>query len=148
MPTPSSFQTNSMPIWNGNAVGVDGDGFISNPAIKFRVVAKTADYTVKVTESGTIFTNAGATAAVNFTLPATASCNGCFWIFAVGADQTVTVTAGTADTMVAKNDIAADSVAFSTASLKVGGAFMVFGDGTYVYALPMINGNTITVATA
>jgi hypothetical protein len=96
----------------------------------FRLMqAKTADYTVKAWESGTLFTTRGAAGAVNFTLPATPS-QGLYYGFYSAANQNLKVTAGTADTMVAINDLAADSVSFETASLKIGGMIEVYGDGT------------------
>ncbi len=94
-----------------------------------QISAKTADYTVSAYESGTLFTTRGAGGAVNFTLPATAA-KGLVFSFFNAANQNMTVTAGTADTMTVFNDLTADSVAFSTASAKVGGMITVIGDGT------------------
>lgn len=112
------------------------------------VVAKTADYTVLTGDHGTLFTNRGATGAVNFTLPATAA-KGLRFGFFVVANQNLVVTAGTADTMVAFNDAAADSVAYQTSSEKVGGMFEVIGDGTGWLVLPRLgqDSQTVTVAT-
>lgn len=93
------------------------------------IQAKTADYTVLEADNNALFTNRGAGGAVNFTLPATAK-KGLSYRFYVVADQTVTLTAGTADTLITYNDAAADSVALSTAGNKIGGAFQVVGDGT------------------
>jgi len=93
------------------------------------VVAKTADYTVSAYESGTLFTTRGAAGAVNFTLPATPA-KGLVFSFYNAANQNLTVTSGTADTMTVFNDLTADSVAFSTASAKIGGMIKVIGDGT------------------
>lgn len=117
----------------------------------YRVSAKTADYTVTEADNNTLFTNRGAAGAVIFTLPVTAKL-GLRYGFYVAADQSVTVTAGTADTIVAFNDIAADSVAFSTASEKVGGMYEVIGDGTgwLTISHPWVQGaagQTQTVAT-
>jgi hypothetical protein len=113
-----------------------------------KTVAKTADYTVTDADRNTRFTNAGAVGAVIFTLPATAKLGLEYW-FNVVADQNVTVTAGTADTMIVFNDIAADSVAFSTASEKVGGALHVYGDGAKWVVEVMLGQLTqeVTVAT-
>lgn len=87
-----------------------------------RVVAKTASYTVLEADQGTLFTTEGAGGAVTFTLPATADLPaGWFVEFLNCADQNMIVAAGTADTMVVFNDIAADSIAFSTTSEKAGG---------------------------
>jgi len=86
-----------------------------------RVVAKTADYTVLESDHGTLFTTEGAASTVNFTLPATADLptgwTAEFFSVAAGA---MTVTAGTADTLVVFNDAAADSIAFSTTSEIIG----------------------------
>lgn len=89
-----------------------------------RQVNRTADYVIKPANdrSGTVFTNAGATAAVNFTLPVpNQAVQGFEYDFLGLADQNITVTAPTADTLVGINDLAADSVALSTASQKIGG---------------------------
>ena len=96
----------------------------------FRMLqAKTADYTVKAYESGTLFTTRGAGGTVIFTLPTTPT-KGLYYGFYSAADQTMTVTAGTVDTIVGINDLTADSVGFATANLKIGGMIEVFGDGT------------------
>lgn len=93
------------------------------------VVAKVADYTVLAADNNVLFTTRGAAGTVIFTTPTTAY-KGLRYGFYSAADQTMTVTAGTADTMVAINDLAADSVGFATATLKIGGMIEVFGDGT------------------
>jgi len=92
------------------------------------VTAKTSDYTVTAAESGTIFTTEGAGGAVVFTTPAVG--DGLHYWFVNAEDQTMTVTAGAADTMVTFNDVAADSVGFATTSEKVGGAIFIVSDGT------------------
>ena len=147
MPYSSTDQDNDMPIGPGGLLpGLNSAGQIDNIAYKRNVVAKTAAYTVKATESGTIFTTQGATAAVVFTLPATTACDGLEFIFYNCEDVDMTVTAGTVDTMTAINDLAADSVKFGTTSLKIGGGVWVFGDGTNVHAMILGTG-TVTVAT-
>jgi hypothetical protein len=93
------------------------------------IQAKTADYTVLEADNNTIFTTRGAAGAVNFTLPATAK-KGLHYGFYSAANQDMTVTAGTADTMTVINDLTADSIAISTTNLKIGGFVEVFGDGT------------------
>lgn len=108
-----------------------------------KTVAKTANYTVTNADRNCRFTNAGAAGAVNFTLPATASLGLEYW-FNVVADQNVTVTAGTADTMIVFNDVAADSIAFSTASEKVGAALHVYGDGSKWVVEVMLGAETQT----
>lgn len=106
------------------------DGLISLPVSGwYGPVAKTGNYTVLDSDNNTLFTNSGAAGTVNFTLPVTAK-KGLRYAFYVAADQTLTVTSGTADTMVVFNDIAADSISFGTAGEKVGGMITVIGDGS------------------
>lgn len=111
--------------------------------------AKTADYQVTKYDSGTIFHTTGATANVNFTLPLISD-GPFYFMFIAGADVNLTITAKTADTAVTFNDLAADSVAFSTSSELIGGSAEVFCDGTTLFVLPRIavETQTVTVATA
>lgn len=111
--------------------------------------AKTAAYQVTKEDSGTIFHTTGATAAVTFTLPPIS--DGPFhFMFISGADVAMTVAAKTADTAVTYNDLAADSVAFSTSSEIIGGSVDVICDGTTLFVLPRPATiyQTITIATA
>ena len=149
MPVPSTRQSH-MSVHMGKSAAVDDNHQIDNLAFKMNVLAKTADYTILPSESGSIFTNRGATAAVNFTLPADA--DGLVYYFAVIADFELKVTCDTADTMVDFNDVAADSVAYTTASEHIGGGLMVFNDGTQWVVLAMPYGlgataQTVTVGT-
>lgn len=116
-----------------------------------RVEAKTADYTVVVADHGAVFTTEGASGNVNFTLPATADLpTGWECTFFNAADFNMTVTAGTADTMVTFNDVAADSIAFSTTSEKVGGGVKIIKGASKIFALVMLGAETQTptIATA
>lgn len=83
--------------------------------------AKTADYTVVAADHGTLFTTLGAAGAVNFTLPALATNAGFCAEFLALADQNMTVTSAEGDNIVWDNDLSADSLAFSTATHKIGG---------------------------
>ena len=137
----------NMPIYKGLAPGLNTEGQIPNLAALLRTVAKTASYTVTTDDSGTVFTTTGATGAVVFTLPAVATASaGCFYIFVNTVDQDMTVTSGTADKLVYDGDAAADSLAFSTASHKIGGAVLVVCDGANW--LSFVAGNGSAVATA
>ncbi len=107
------------------------------------VVAKTANYTVTNADADTLFTNRGAAGAVTFTLPANAR-KGLRFGFFVVADQNVIVASGTADTMVVFNDAAADSIAFQTASEKIGAMIEVIGDGTGWLTLVHLGAETQT----
>ena len=112
------------------------------------ISAKTANYTLTQSDWGCIFTNRGATGAITFTLPAVSGTPaGAYATFFVVADQTVTV-AGTAGELVTFNDAAANSVAFSTASEKIGAGVTVVCDGTSWLVMPMTEETqTMTVAT-
>lgn len=59
------------------------------------ITAKTADYTVTAAETGTVFTNTGASGTVVFTLPA-APANGLTYEFHITAAQSVDIQTGTA----------------------------------------------------
>ena len=118
---------------------------------KVRVQTKTTDYTCLESDSGSFFTNYGATVDTTFTLPATADMvAGEFFVFmsAVNAIE-FKVAGGTADTLVAFNDAAADSVAFSTSGEYIGGWIMAVCDGSrwHVSALLGSDAQTMTVAT-
>lgn len=112
-----------------------------------QIVAKTADYTVTGADSNTLFTNRGASGTVNFTLPATPA-QGLRFGFHVVANQTVTLTSGTADTLIVLNDATADTVSLATTSLKIGGHLEVIGDGTGWLVVPhqWIAGTSIPAA--
>jgi hypothetical protein len=111
--------------------------------------AKTASYTCTKQDSGTIFHTTGATAAVTFTLPQISD-GPFYFLFICGADIGMTVTAATADTAVTFNDLAADSVAFSTSSEMIGAQIEVICDGTTLFVLPRLasEAQTVTIATA
>lgn len=148
MPTPISYQTNNMPLYNNLAPGLNAKGQISNIAYVKRYVTKTAAYTVLHTESGTFFNTVGATASVTFTLPAISDGPWHFEFF-VGADIGMVVASAAVDTMITFNDLAADSIAFSTASEMIGGRVFADCDGTnlMVTAVGVSHRQTATVAT-
>ena len=143
-------QQTLMGSWDGRSVGTNEFGQIVGPASVPVLSAKTAAYTVTHKESGTIFTTTGATTAIAFTLPAIGDGPWQFWFFA-GADVEISVVAETADTLVTFNNLAADSVQFTTASMHIGGGFWCFCDGTTAWAIPQSAGGhvqTLTVTDA
>lgn len=115
-----------------------------------RISAKTAAYTLTPDDNGKIFTNRGAGGAVTFTLPPTADIPTGFNVrFFVVADQNVTVASnGSADNIVAFNDAAADSIAFSTGSEKIGSGIEVVWDGAGWLAFVMLGAETATPTVA
>jgi len=107
-----------------------------------KIVAKTSDYTIPPEDCGTYFTTEAASDAVNFTLPTTLQTGWHAWFF-VAENQSMTVTAPTG-LLIAFNDVAADSIAFSTTSEKAGGAIHVICDGSKYMALVHLGKETQT----
>lgn len=120
------------------------DDIPGNRAPWRQVIAKATSYTVTTADNGTLFTTQGAAGAVNFTLPAIAK--GLYYRFFCEADQNMTITAATADTLVVFNDLAADSIAYSTASEKIGGGFDIYAnaDATKWLVFPILGTETQT----
>jgi hypothetical protein len=104
-----------------------------------RVIIKTADYTILDPytatggdASGTIFTNRGAVGTVNFTLPAPVPrLAGVYYDFVTVAAQIMLVLTATTDTLIADNDVAADSLATTA---RIGVRLRVMCDGTSWFA--------------
>ena len=87
------------------------------------LVSKTGDYTVVEADNGKLFDTTGAAGAVIFTLPAIQA--GLCFEFLNTVDQNMTVQRAGSDTMIAKNNASAVSVAFSSASNKIGARVQV-----------------------
>lgn len=119
------------------------------PNSRVKVVkAKTADYTIKAGDFGAIFTNEGATGAVTFTLPAAASTTVGSWVEVfVVADQNVTVATATTDTLAVDGDAAADSIAWSTSSHKIGNGATFINSGSVWMCKLNVAATTTTIAT-
>lgn len=136
-----------MPIFMGLAAGLNASGQIGNIAATIRTVAKTASYTAKAEESGTWFTNTGASGAVTITLPAPAAAvAGVYYLFTATAAQSFAVASGTADTMVTDGDAAADSLTASTASHIIGATLLVVCDGSLWLTFAAGNGSAVWTA--
>lgn len=111
-----------------------------------REVEKSANYTVVAADNMNEFVAAGGT-GVNFTLPAIAT--GYRFFFRNQVDQNMTVTSAEGTNIVALHNASASSVAFSTTSEKIGGAFLVRSNeqGTkWIVENRSAGANTITVA--
>jgi hypothetical protein len=127
MPIPAY---SSMSLMNGNAPGLDTLGRIVNIAYKVptKGIGYTA-YTCPAGESGTHYVTTGTAISVVFTLPAVATSAGLeYWFTADSTTGTITITAP-AGTLVAYNNIAATSIAISTAGKIIGNIIHVFCDG-------------------
>jgi hypothetical protein len=126
-----------------------------NSSLKRRQVNTAADLTVNPAahRPDTIFTTYGDSDGVNFTLPTpTKALVGWRYEFIALADTALTVTFPTADTGVTLNDLAADSVAVSTSSQKIGAHLLAtclyVTATTFAWHVEVItNGATATVAT-
>jgi hypothetical protein len=110
-------------------------------------VTKTANYAVLSTDNFTLFDNTGAGGEVDFTLPAIA--NGYFFGFRVQTGQVVKVISNEGANMVAFNNNAANSVAFSTGGQEIGGVFWVYSNpaaNKWIVENHSAGTNTVTVA--
>lgn len=93
-----------------------------------KVAPKTASATLKPEECG-IITVAG-TGAVTLTLPSPTNAKGLWFIILNLVGQNLTIAAPTADTLITFNDLAADSISFSTVAELIGAAALLVSDGT------------------
>lgn len=126
----------------------DPMGLKAEGATLIQTITATATLTTAQAGMHLLVNGAG---AVVLTLPATATAGLTYTITNI-ADQNLTITAGTADTMIILNDLAADSVALSTASKKIGGTFKIIGTGSAWVVIPSVWADgtltqTITTAT-
>ena len=119
------------------------------PSVRRELITTTVSITLSADDLGKTVCNVGASDTVTVTLPAPATCTPGGDILVLScADQTLTVTSGTADTLITLNDIAADSVSFGTSSEKAGGGFLFTCVGALWHCAPHITeAQTITVVT-
>lgn len=102
----------------------DPQGYLSG--LRYRSIAKTATGTITAAENGALFIVNGA-AAVTLTLPPIAT--GLSYKFLNTAAQNLIVASnGSLDDIVTINDLAADSITFSTASQQIGAQVELFTD--------------------
>jgi hypothetical protein len=113
------------------------------------VSAKTTAYQILPTDrNGTIFTNRAAGGSVTFTLPAVASVvAGTYYEFLGVAAQTIVIATATVDTLLAINDVAADTITISTSMQIIGAHAKVVNDGTQWCFVGDTVGITYTLAT-
>lgn len=91
-----------------------------------RFQAKTANYAIVANDNNSLFTNAGATGTVTFTLPPLA--NGYFFGFYGVANQTFAVTSFEGGNIVAANNATANTLTFSTGGQKVGAGLELYSN--------------------
>ena len=142
-------QTNGMPTMQGRYVGLNAYDQIENMAWTPKVISLTAaTYTLKASQSGAFIHNASMTEACTLTLPAIS--DGPFYFKILqGAGYAITVTSAAADTIITFNDVAADSVTFSSSNEIIGGHYEVICDGTKLFVLPILasEAQTVTIVT-
>lgn len=123
MPTPSTRQT-QMDTFMGKTAGLNSNKQIDNIAYTMRVETKTGDYTVKASESGTVFIQT--TADNNFTLPTREA--GLIYWFIGSSNHELRITSDVTQKMTTFNDAAAAYVEFTTTGEQIGSGFMVYCD--------------------
>lgn len=137
----------AMETVNGNAPITDQYNRISKLSATLNVVEKTAAYTCLVEESGTVFVANHASSAVNFTLPTiAASLKGVYFDFVNKGAAGMVITSDPSDKLVVDNDVAADTLTWSTASHIIGGACRVVCDGALWYTMAWNYASTATAA--
>jgi hypothetical protein len=92
----------------------------------------------------TLLWSPGGTATA--TLPANGAAAGAWFDIILLTNQTVTISSATADTLITDGDTAADSVAFSTTSHKIGSAVRFISNGSFWIAINL-GSTTMTIAT-
>lgn len=125
----------------------DFTGQASFLGLAYQEVAKTTNYTVVAADNNTLFTTSGAAGSVTFTLPAIAA--GYAFEFLNLVDQSMTVASAEGTNVVWDNNASASSLAFSTASHKIGGHLMFQSNaaGTKWYVRQLgPSTNTVTAA--
>lgn len=144
MPIYSTVQTH-MTTYFGRSPEVNDNHIIDNISFRLNMSAKTADYQVLASESGTVFTNGSATGGVNFTLPAVE--DGLIYWFINTIDGAMVITAA-ANTMAGHNDATATTCTWTESASQIGCGNMVFSDGTYWYnsVFPGLVDSTVTFA--
>lgn len=143
MPLDPKVQTHQ-PVLGG---AVSSTGGFDAPRLE-SISAKTAAYTVLLSDWGKTFTTRGATAAVTFTLPAVTNATAGIWFrfYNVSAYGMVIASSGSSDNIVGRNDATADSLTCTTTSLMIGACIRVIWDGTGWLSLIESDGNTVAVA--
>lgn len=136
---------------NGNATLTHSTGALAfnSVPVTIPVKATTASTSNTVTFTSSHYGNMflwSPSGTATATLPANGATAGSWiWVFIL-TNQTTTISAATADTLITVNDTAADSVAFSTASAKIGSSVFFVSNGSFWIALNM-GTTTMTIAT-
>ena len=105
------------------------------PLIRAFVRSASTDTATTVTpdDSGTLFVNLGTSGTHTYTLPSVTDCKGkCFIFFNGQTTNSLAITGGTADKIIGVDDLTGDTI---TSDAVAGSACLIFGDGTWYYAI-------------
>jgi len=105
------------------------------PLIRAFVRSASTDTATTVTpdDSGTLFVNLGTSGTHTYTLPSVTDCKGkCFIFFNGQTTSSLAITGGTADKIIGVDDLTGDTI---TSDAVAGSACLIFGDGTWYYAI-------------
>ena len=119
------------------------------PSVDRELITTTASVTLTSFDLGKTVCNVGATGSVTITLPSPGSCTpgGDILVLSCAA-QDLTVAAATNGDLITFGDVAANSVALSTASEQAGGAFLLTCVGSKWHVAELTGETqTVTVAT-
>ena len=136
---------------NGNATLTHSTGALAFSAVPVTapVIGNLASTSTSITFDNTYYGKRfywSPTGTATATLPANGATAGSWFEVYLLTNQTITISAATADTLITFNDTTADSVAFSSANSKVGGLLRFESNGTVWIAVNLSN-NTMTVGT-
>ena len=114
---------------NGTAKVTIADGGATTIQVLATNTSTSTSLTITSAQYGsTLFWSPGGTATA--TLPANGAAAGSWFDVIVLTDQTTTISAATADTLIIDGDTQADSVSFSTASHKIGSSIRFISNGS------------------
>ena len=121
-------------LWDASAdkLSFEGGAYVElSGGSRHAMTGVTGNTSPAATDSGATYVVTGGT-GVTFTLPAVATSAGLYYHFINGVDQNMTVD-GPAGTLVVFNNTGATSIAYSTASEKIGASVSAFCNGTKWY---------------
>lgn len=129
------------------------DNLVGNPYPWIHWIPKTANYTVLLTDNATVFTTAGASTEVDFTLPSlldansNPQCKGMRFKFFNEVGQTMKVLAAGSDKIVSFNNAVAVSLSFQTASNLIGACVEIETNAAGTkWVAEYYGANTVTVS--
>ena len=133
MPSETTKAAYAPPPFLGKSAAVNEDGFPYDWQSLRKIVAKVADFTANVNESGAFFALTP-TGDIEVTLPPVADSAGVWFEFVQIADFELLITSPEGDNIVLLHTASADAISITTAGQHIGGSIRVISDGTLWYA--------------